>query len=460
MNPGKYWLPLLALLLAALACGSPAALPEAPTAAGVAFGPAAHTAEPIKAPSPVPSLLSSFPSSPSPSPIVLGPLRPSPTPKTVLPSPSPVLSTAFTLQQELYFWWGGGGVPGSQGDCLELAPGDLPAIRDSGRNTRSGSLFKNNGSVCLYGFPTGQPIQVSVFRPDGSAAGEASLVFHPWNPGDKEGYLMRVGDDDHRTAGVVYLGDPDPVIELLLWLPLGTPEGKWRIEAKAGVVAAGGAFTVGPKGDDPSLDLVYDFGASPLVRQGFYDSFSGIDCPVYTAGEQARLSLTHLPPNQAIPIGLYRDNQLVRQVVASAGSQGEASGALQILPDDPMGEYWVVAVLDLQAESPDSAGPFACLYVPSWQPCPDAPPSRLSAGMDAQVNPDVPGSNRVRSQPGLSGGLTGKLDPGQSVSIVDGPACADGMVWWQVEYSAASSDLRTGWTSEGDGKESWLVPGE
>jgi hypothetical protein len=34
------------------------------------------------------------------------------------------------------------------------------------------------------------------------------------------------------------------------------------------------------------------------------------------------------------------------------------------------------------------------------------------------------------------------------------------LVWWQVQSLDENGNSITGWASEGDGKESWLVPGQ
>jgi len=41
------------------------------------------------------------------------------------------------------------------------------------------------------------------------------------------------------------------------------------------------------------------------------------------------------------------------------------------------------------------------------------------------------------------------------VEIIDGPRCVKDWVWWKIE--SQESDV-TGWTSEGDEENYWLVP--
>ena len=85
--------------------------------------------------------------------------------------------------------------------------------------------------------------------------------------------------------------------------------------------------------------------------------------------------------------------------------------------------------------------------------CPGAPAILLKRGDWARVSVDPPLANKVRSQPGVSAELTGHVQPGESVLVVDGPVCADGYTWWFVRSLAGLE----GWTAEGDAQGYWLV---
>jgi hypothetical protein len=92
----------------------------------------------------------------------------------------------------------------------------------------------------------------------------------------------------------------------------------------------------------------------------------------------------------------------------------------------------------------------------TWQPCTDsAYASRLHVGNKAVVSSDPPQANRVREQPDLDGAFKGYVYVGVTVSILDGPRCANGWVWW---YIKSEYDGLEGWTSEGDSAGYWLVP--
>ncbi|NPV55800.1 MAG: protein kinase [Anaerolineae bacterium] len=92
---------------------------------------------------------------------------------------------------------------------------------------------------------------------------------------------------------------------------------------------------------------------------------------------------------------------------------------------------------------------------PTWYPCADAPPSQLNVGMRAHVSLDPALANNVRASAGKSFQLLGKIQPGETVRIVNGPDCADTWVWWRIR--SESSGLE-GWTAEGDFEDHWLVP--
>lgn len=89
--------------------------------------------------------------------------------------------------------------------------------------------------------------------------------------------------------------------------------------------------------------------------------------------------------------------------------------------------------------------------------CAGARPSRLTVGKYAAVSTDPPLANRLRSGPGKSYPIVGKIQPGEVMQVLDGPRCADGWAWWKVR------ELDTGligWTAEGDLDAYWLVPCE
>jgi hypothetical protein len=83
--------------------------------------------------------------------------------------------------------------------------------------------------------------------------------------------------------------------------------------------------------------------------------------------------------------------------------------------------------------------------------CPGAPAPRLTVGETARVTPGL--SNNVRAQPSLDSTRVGRIPGEELFAVTDGPVCAEGYVWWEVEYGS----LR-GWTAEGTTAEYWVEP--
>ena len=89
--------------------------------------------------------------------------------------------------------------------------------------------------------------------------------------------------------------------------------------------------------------------------------------------------------------------------------------------------------------------------------CPGARHSRLKVGQYAYVSTNPPLANRVRSGPGKTYDIIGKIQPGKVMEVLEGPGCADNWAWWKVR------ELDTGlvgWTAEGDDQSYWLIPCE
>lgn len=80
--------------------------------------------------------------------------------------------------------------------------------------------------------------------------------------------------------------------------------------------------------------------------------------------------------------------------------------------------------------------------------CPD---TRLSAGGQAIVTPGSP--NRVRSTPSTGGELLGTIPASATFDLLEGPECADGFLWWRINYEGL-----TGWTVEGNSEEYFVDP--
>ena len=85
--------------------------------------------------------------------------------------------------------------------------------------------------------------------------------------------------------------------------------------------------------------------------------------------------------------------------------------------------------------SPNNGGPASC---------PGASQQRIRVGDRAQV---CTAYDRLalRSQPQDNGSEITRLEPGEYINIVDGPACIDGCTWWKVQTDSGA----VGWVAEG-----------
>lgn len=102
---------------------------------------------------------------------------------------------------------------------------------------------------------------------------------------------------------------------------------------------------------------------------------------------------------------------------------------------EPVGEYWLEPL-------------------PYWQPCNNTLASHLQPGDEAFVSVINDTSNKVRATPALNGEDIGRIKPGETLSIIDGPVCEDDFIWWNVR----SEKGLTGWTVEGQADDFWLIP--
>ncbi len=81
--------------------------------------------------------------------------------------------------------------------------------------------------------------------------------------------------------------------------------------------------------------------------------------------------------------------------------------------------------------------------------CPGTAPVNLSAGSTGRVTPGLP--NKLRSAPSTSAGQIGSIPGEAAFTVISGPQCADGLLWYQVDYQGA-----TGWTATGTTVDPWI----
>ena len=90
--------------------------------------------------------------------------------------------------------------------------------------------------------------------------------------------------------------------------------------------------------------------------------------------------------------------------------------------------------------------------------CPKPAPTRLFQGEYAFVTTDPPlAHNNVRTAPGINQELIGKIAPGESFELLEGPICNNSLQWWKVRLPKTGL---VGWTPEGNHETYWLEPCE
>ncbi|MEP7287159.1 MAG: DPP IV N-terminal domain-containing protein [Chloroflexota bacterium] len=83
-------------------------------------------------------------------------------------------------------------------------------------------------------------------------------------------------------------------------------------------------------------------------------------------------------------------------------------------------------------------------------------PPRLSINGHGRVTPGLPNLiNTKAARPSLtpSSRSIGKIPAGGTFSVLDGPVCNDGVMWWKVDYRGT-----VGWTGEADATGYWVEP--
>ena len=133
----------------------------------------------------------------------------------------------------------------------------------------------------------------------------------------------------------------------------------------------------------------------------------------------------------------------------SVGAGGESSVTIQ--NTSPIGSaHWIAFdCIELYISSQDLVIQHTDCTL-SW--------TRLTAGGQAKVSEGSVLPNRVRSAPGLAASRIALLYPGTVLKVLEGPICADGVVFWKVLSELIPDGV--GWTAEGDGANYYLVPYE
>jgi len=132
---------------------------------------------------------------------------------------------------------------------------------------------------------------------------------------------------------------------------------------------------------------------------------------------------------------------------------GESFSLVRIITDDLLGEE-VARVPVYTCEAAAGECDFA---LPEPVTCPGFLPSVLRVGEVARVVPRL--TVNVYAGADDSGEVLAELPAESRLTILDGPRCADGTLWWQVSaVTGDAGDEITGWAAEGRDTRYWLVP--
>jgi hypothetical protein len=275
-----------------------------------------------------------------------------------------------------------------------------------------------------------------------------------------------VGSEVYTVGeGMIEYGPSNRVtmVEIPVSLPLTLPRTEWRVIATA---PGGRAQTPLPLGSiSPFIEgewpfMVVSHGPSTNATNPFDPDMLA----PFQPGEAIWLEGRHFEPNVSLPLGFYRGEgrlEFLGSVQVETDPEGAFAREIRLDPALPTGDYALVPLSFINGESDRvSEVGYGRFTVQAEQDrlvtdfnC-DAPHrSQLTRGRGAYLGDDT--ANNLRMYPGLYADVTGRLLPGQEVTLLDGPECSDELLWWYVHVGDAGLG---GWTVEGDDQSAWLLP--
>jgi hypothetical protein len=191
----------------------------------------------------------------------------------------------------------------------------------------------------------------------------------------------------------------------------------------------------------------------------------------FQVGDRVEIFGVNLRPSTRVFVGIYGltefDRQhfyLVDQFELTTNQDGEFLGTFIISEKYSQGSYLIYYgyepnLLETPARKNGLDGFDVSNNSAVWQPCQAEYASRLRVGDIGFVNDDPFSPNNVRNTPSLNGELVGQIQPREFFIILDGPVCEGGWVWWYIQsaYDYNKNEALTGWTSEGDSNNYWLL---
>lgn len=348
---------------------------------------------------------------------------PAPQNKALAPwTPTPTATrkpwSGFSFRDLINFFGGGG-----DGDyCHGLGENPkLPAVT----YVRARDLITSD-VICLFGFPLYSHVNVKIYDPNNRLMAAVPKVI--------------IGDEGSMTINPIFFGP----------LPNTAQAGKWYIRAEAPGLLAENWFVHPEVVDDLTVTKAISKNTSPYDPRRFGPLQVGDTLLVQGAG---------FKPYEEVPIAIYRrdtqtdQGKFISGQLAAARSDGRFDLGFKITGNYSPGTYAVLKIFDQNQDGfsiPDKPVYFSVAQ--PRQVCSGLPPSLLQVGDYANLSAGPP--NNVREKAGTSYRLLGKLAEYETVEILAGPKCANGMVWWKVRSLNTGLD---GWTVEGSGIDRYLV---
>jgi hypothetical protein len=319
--------------------------------------------------------------------------------------------------------------------------------------------------IFLVGFPGNSNASLTLVDPAGNQVGSTQSLRQL---NDRSLFILQEDNGDSRGY------DDTNILAAPLWMPVGTPTGDWKIIANAGNITKEMVLHYPPKdksGTLPRINVLPDLEISPFIRSIFKEDTA------LKPGDLLWIGGQNLGPNEQFSIGVFYMGDIGTQISAkktadmgirvTTSSSGDFLAKIQIPASAWDGPYCIFPSLAYFHSSTGGIMPRSswCYEVnsgngkptplPGTFTCSGAPETRLEVGDTASVSLVPPDPNIVREGPGKDEDKIGKIQPGERVTILEGPECADHLVWWKVK--SLKTGL-TGWTAEGDMKNYWLVP--
>jgi hypothetical protein len=207
--------------------------------------------------------------------------------------------------------------------------------------------------------------------------------------------------------------------------------------------------TIPPKHYNPATD-----GRVPEFNQVIIATARAYDVPLWNYG----LVMSRLPGEGLDPDGVHPsippsgNSAIFTADQLRYGYTMRNLTALQVLYT-----LWQQVLYDGDTAPPATLPPAATQIIvepPGSTPpsgCANALAAHLTVGGQGRVTPGLP--NKMRSAPSINAAQVGNI-PGEGVfTVVAGPECGDGFLWWQVNYEGT-----IGWTASGDSSEYWVEP--